>query len=398
MPAGFSMEVTDASVLADEVKQEIVVRDEEAEKLHAQATANAEAIMAIDLDNLQARSDMVGSIEKFGMKNMKASADRNSLMKVRVGQLSEQGAEGGVVSEGLVALNREIKNLDPSAVDFTKKGFFGRLTDPLRKYFEKYERADSVLENILESLEKGKQTIKADNVTLKIEQAELRTTTKALAKEIEMATAMQEIITVKVEEAEAQGQDPEKIKFVKDEILFPLAQRIMDMQQTIVVNQQGVIAMEVVQRNNNELMRGVDRAKNVTVTALRTAVMVASALYNQKIVLQKIQMINETTNNMISATSKMLRTQGTEIQKQATESSLSVDTLKEAFADVLGAMDEISTFRQQALPKMRETITQFRDMADKGEEAIQRIEKGNAASAALDAQKTALGLTEGTAG
>lgn len=135
--------------------------------------------------------------------------------------------------------------------------------------------------------------------------------------------------------------------------------------------------MEIVIRNNKELMRGVDRAQNVTVTALRIAVTVASALYNQKIVLKKIQLLNETTNNIISATSKMLKEQGIEIQKQAIESNISVDVMKSAFEDALSALDSISTYKQQALPKMLETISQFRELADKGEQQIKRMEKGN---------------------
>jgi uncharacterized protein YaaN involved in tellurite resistance len=126
-----------------------------------------------------------------------------------------------------------------------------------------------------------------------------------------------------------------------------------------------------------ELMRGVDRAKTITVSALRTAIMVASALYNQKIVLQKIQVLNETTNNMISATSQMLKQQGTEVNRNAIESSISVDTLKQAFSDVLGALDEISSFKMIALPQMRRTIQEFKNLADEGENRISMIEKGN---------------------
>ncbi|MNI95134.1 Toxic anion resistance protein (TelA) [compost metagenome] len=53
-----------------------------------------------------------------------------------------------------------------------------------------------------------------------------------------------------------------------------------------------------------------------------------------------------------------------------------MDTLKQAFADVLSAFDSISTYKQEALPKMRDTIIQFREMADSGEQQIQRLEKG----------------------
>ncbi|CEG27103.1 Toxic anion resistance protein (TelA) [Bacillus sp. B-jedd] len=73
----------------------------------------------------------------------------------------------------------------------------------------------------------------------------------------------------------------------------------------------------------------------------------------------------------------MLKEQGVEIQKQAMSSSVSVETLKVAFADVIEAMDSISTYKQQALPKMRETINQFRELAETGEKQIQRLEKGN---------------------
>jgi len=151
----------------------------------------------------------------------------------------------------------------------------------------------------------------------------------------------------------------------------------MDMQQMIIVNQQGVMATEVVIRNNKELMRGVGRAKNVTISALRISVMVAGALYNQKIVLKKILVLNETTNNIISSNSQMLKEQGVEIQKQSMDANISVETLKTAFADVMEALDSISTYKQEALPKMRDTINQFKELAAKSEEQIQQLEKGH---------------------
>lgn len=137
------------------------------------------------------------------------------------------------------------------------------------------------------------------------------------------------------------------------------------------------MAIEVVKRNNKELIRGVERAKTVTISALKIAVIVASALYNQKIVLEKIQMLNATTNELISGTSKMLKEQGAEIHKQSIETNISVETLKTAFADVISAMDAINTYKQEALPKMKETINQFKELAEKGEQQIQKLEKGN---------------------
>ena len=143
-----------------------------------------------------------------------------------------------------------------------------------------------------------------------------------------------------------------------------------------MVNQQGIIAMEVIRKNNLELIRAIDRAQTVTVAALRVAVTVAGALYNQKIVLEKVQMLNTTTNNMISATSRMLKEQGTAIQREAVEASISPDTLKQAFADTLSALDDISTYKEKALPQMAQTIQDFRTIADEGERQLSKMEKG----------------------
>jgi uncharacterized protein YaaN involved in tellurite resistance len=188
---------------------------------------------------------------------------------------------------------------------------------------------------------------------------------------------LDQAISREIEIAKSRNEDEDKIRFISEEILFPLRQRLMDMQQMVVVNHQGIMAIEVLRRNNKELIRGVDRAKNVTVSALRIAVLVASALYNQKIVLKKIQILNETTNNLISNTSKMLKEQGAEIHKQSMESTLSVDALKTAFQDVLDALDSISAYKQEALPKMKETIEEFKVLSEKGEKEIQKLEKGS---------------------
>ena len=41
----------------------------------------------------------------------------------------------------------------------------------------------------------------------------------------------------------------------------------------VVVNHQGIMAIEVIRRNNKELIRGVERAKNVTISAMKIAVL-----------------------------------------------------------------------------------------------------------------------------
>ncbi|OCT13635.1 KlaA protein [Paenibacillus pectinilyticus] len=374
----FSMEVASEDVLKAVVEEQVKPIPDELVKLKTQAEQNVQTIMALDLDSLEKRKNILNTVENFGLETMKASSQKNALLQVTVGKLSKSGDEGGVVAKGLGELQLQMKDLDPSGIDFVKRGFLGKLFNPLRAYFLQYEKADAVIANIIEMLTKGKVGLKDDNTTLLIEQHALRELTKKLRKEIQLITFMDESIETQIAIAKSQNEDREKIQFITEEVLFPLRQRTMDMQAMMAVNQQGFITFEVVIRNNKELIRGVDRACTVSVAALRVAVTAASALANQRVVLKQLTALNATTNTFIEHTGQMLKQQGVEIQKGAIESNISAESLRKAFADSFEALHAISTYKQDALPKMRETIAQFRELAESGEQQILRLEKGNA--------------------
>ncbi len=355
---------------------------EEQEKLDTpvikdQASNNAEAIFETDLDNPQAREGILKPLDNFGLNEMSRSASHNEMLSTRFVDLTKGGKDADNIGEQLIELNKQMKDLDPSKVDFAKKGVIGNLMNPVRKYFAKYEKAEVAIADIVESLEKSSKVLQNDNTTLLNEENYLREVTNKLLAEIELGKQMDASIEAQIQTAEIEGVDQNKIDFVREEILFPLRQRIMDMQQMIVVNQQGIVSLNVIRRNNKELIRGVNRAKTVTVSALRTGVMVASALYDQKIVMDKINILNETTENIISATSHMLKEQGSEIQKHSAETMISPDVLKSAFAEALQAINDVSSYKVQALPQMKATIDLFSDMAQEGQKVVDKIETGN---------------------
>jgi len=365
-------------ILENAWKTDIPEADER--ELQNQALQNVNAIIASNFDLPEVRQNILKPLDEFGKNGIERSANKNKLLATRMNDLSLGGTDAGDVGENLAQLLMQIKGLDPSPFDFVRKGVLGRVTKPIRRYFAKFQRADAAISVIIKSLDKGARVLKNDNATLLTEEQQLSALTKQLQKDAAMGRMMDEALEQQLMKAEAGGGDPEKIRFVRNEILYPLRQRVMDMHQMVVVNQQGIVSMNVISRNNKELMNGVDRAKNVTVTALRTAVMVAGALYNQKVMIQKIQTLNETTESIIESTSRILREQGTEIQKQAMNTTISADTLKRAFADALAALEDISTFREKALPQMQKSIEQFQEMANEGNEVISCIEKASGGS------------------
>ena len=56
---------------------------------------------------------------------------------------------------------------------------------------------------------------------------------------------------------------------------------------------------------------------------------------------------------------------------------ISPEVLQNSFAEALAAIQEVSTYKEQALPKMKETIQMFSNMADEGQKVVNKIETGN---------------------
>jgi uncharacterized protein YaaN involved in tellurite resistance len=148
---------------------------------------------------------------------------------------------------------------------------------------------------------------------------------------------------------ELDATDPAKAKAIRESALFYVRQRTQDLLTQMAVTVQGYLALDLVKRNNIELVKGVDRASTTTVGALRTGVTVAQALTNQKLVLDQITALNTTTAGVIDSTSEMLKNQTGQIHEQAASSTIPLETLQRAFQNVYDTMYNIYSLKLKAL-------------------------------------------------
>jgi uncharacterized protein YaaN involved in tellurite resistance len=128
----------------------------------------------------------------------------------------------------------------------------------------------------------------------------------------------------------------------------------------------------------------VNRALDVTVSALQIAVAVAMAVAHQKVVLDKVEALNRTTSDLIAGTASRLKTQGTQIHQSAASTMLDMESLRSAFGDINIALDEISRYRQEALPQMAHSILELDELTTEAEKAIEKHERGTLAAGSLN--------------
>jgi uncharacterized protein YaaN involved in tellurite resistance len=151
----------------------------------------------------------------------------------------------------------------------------------------------------------------------------------------------------------------------------------------MAVSVQGYMALDLVRKNNVELIKGVDRAQTTTISALRTAVIVSQALSRQKLVLDQITALNTTTSNLIESTSNQLKIQGAAINEQAASSTIDVQKLQAAFDNVFQTMDAIDTFRTQAVDSMAQTVTALEGQIERAKPYLARTRQGEGNTAEL---------------
>lgn len=365
-------------VLEASVKNSLQLTDEEEKSaIVSEADQMVNALFDVNLGSASDRISLTNKIESLGDDVIKKSSSSCSLLKVKIGTLSnlnDKNDSKTAIITGLEDLNYEMKKLDPSKINFDEKGLFGKISRSIKRYFAKYQTADVVIKEIFDTLEKSGKRLESDNKTLEIKQVELRNATLEVQKLIEYVTYLHSALEERIQMAKEQNNDEEIIDFVEKNIIFAVLQKIQDFQQQLVVNQQGYMALEIIIQNNKELMRNVKKAQTTTRAALETGIIVASALYDQKIALKQLNILNTTTNYYISETSKLLKAQGTDIQKQSIESGPSYEALKEAFINTFEAFDELDNFKQNAIPLLKERISEFTELAESGEQRIKQIE------------------------
>jgi uncharacterized protein YaaN involved in tellurite resistance len=353
--------------------------DERAAELTAKAREFAGELGGIDPRSPEF-SRKVHDISSMGDTEIRsASQVANRMLKRPVAALDAARGEGadaqGRVASGLVALRRTVVDLDPKQAASGPRKLLGLIPfgDRLRDYFARFHSAQQHLDDIIRALKSGQDELLRDNAAIEGEKANLWEAMTRLQEYAVMAKAMDAALEERIAVA-----DETQATALRSDALFTVRQKHQDLLTQLAVSAQGYLALDLVRKNNLELSKGVDRATTTTVAALRTAVTVAQALANQKLVLDQITALNATTSDLILATSEMLRTQAGAIQNQAAATTVDLDTLRQAFDNVYATMDLIDSFRAKAVDSMAVTVDSLTSELEHARTYLDRAKEGSA--------------------
>ncbi|MEA2682396.1 MAG: hypothetical protein QOK05_724 [Chloroflexota bacterium] len=316
----------------------------------------ADSLLTLDVHSADF-AGKVKSVRDLGDREIRDSANVSSRLLDRPVNAMSKVDSTAHISTTLVELRQTIQDLDPS-----KQGLFEPhkllgiipFGNKLRDYFEKYQSAQTHLDKIIQALYHGQDELRRDNAAVEQEKVNLWNIMQRLQEYAYMARKLDEALQGRI--TSVQAADPDRASVLQEDLLFYVRQKVQDLLTQLAVSVQGYLALEVVRKNNIELIKGVDRATTTTISALRTAVIVAQAMANQKLVLDQITALNTTTSDLIESTSVLLRQQSADIHDQAASASVNIQKLQTAFSNIYATMDAIDTYKIQALETMQQTV------------------------------------------
>jgi uncharacterized protein YaaN involved in tellurite resistance len=339
--------------------------------------------------NTSVFDEKVNAIHQLGSAEIRASAQIANRMLDRPAKSMDKALfDNSPIAKSLTELRSVVEELDPTRQGSlsSPRKFLGIIPmgKSVQDYFRKYQSSQTHINAIIESLYHGKDELMKDNASIEQEKVNMWALMQSLRQYIYVGQKIDERLEQKIGELEA--TDPEKARVVKEELLFYVRQKNMDFLTQLAVNIQGYLALDMIRKNNLELIKGVDRATTTTIAALRTAVMVSQALSSQKLVLDQINALNSTTSSLIESTSVMLKRQTAQVHEQASGSSVDLEKLQKSFNHIYETMQAIDAFKVKALGNMQQTLHVLTQEVDRAQTYLDRSNRQTVSEVANELQ------------
>ncbi|WP_024953895.1 toxic anion resistance protein [Sulfurospirillum arcachonense] len=319
------------------------------------------------------KSEIRGILESITLDDIEALENSSALLGSKISNIeSIDDTKSNDIAKTLVSLSNEVSKINPNKHNLSAKSFLSMLPfvgKPINKYLTKFKSASELIDEILNSLNDGEKLLRDDNIVLQHDKDRYK---KAAIDLQRKALVMQQVINA-IENNIENLNDKEK-EFYVNNLMLNLQKKIRSIYEILIVTQEGFLSNDFIINTNWELIDNISNVKVVTKRALEVGVSMLVALENQKNVIEAVEKTKEATNELIVGNAKRMNEQGTKIYEKAGKATLSIESLKEAFANIDEAMTKISTLKTEALKQAKEEVSTMKEISHKLEAKINEVQ------------------------
>ncbi|MDB6352495.1 toxic anion resistance protein [Trichococcus sp. K1Tr] len=341
--------VVDNTTVANEVINPDRLIDRLPEERQKQALALAGQI---DENNMQA-------IISYGAAAQKQLGEFSHSMLDHV-QNQDTGEIGDSLNDLMYRLN-EAKPEDLRAEDnnvFRK--IFGKVKQSAYEMTAKYQKIGAQIDKIAIKLDKEKNGLLNDNVTLEQLYQKNKDYFEALniyiaAGEVKMEDLQKNAIPKAIQTAEV-SQSQMDVQIVNDlkQFLDRLEKRTHDLRLTRQMTIQQAPQIRLIQNTNQALAEKIQSSIHTAIPLWKNQVAIALTLLRQKDAVTAQRQVSQTTNDLMRKNSEMLKISAIETAKENERGVIDIETLKQTQQDLIETLEETLKIQQEGRIKRRE--------------------------------------------
>ena len=351
----FSDPFAQPAVVADKttVANEVINPDRLIDRLPEERQKQALALAGqIDENNMQA-------IISYGAAAQKQLGEFSHSMLDHV-QNQDTGEIGDSLNDLMYRLN-EAKPEDLRAEDnnvFRK--IFGKVKQSAYEMTAKYQKIGAQIDKIAIKLDKEKNGLLNDNVTLEQLYQKNKDYFEALniyiaAGEVKMEDLQRNAIPKAIQTAEV-SQSQMDVQIVNDlkQFLDRLEKRTHDLRLTRQMTIQQAPQIRLIQNTNQALAEKIQSSIHTAIPLWKNQVAIALTLLRQKDAVTAQRQVSQTTNDLMRKNSEMLKISAIETAKENERGVIDIETLKQTQQDLIETLEETLKIQQEGRIKRRE--------------------------------------------
>ena len=257
---------------------------EVAEYLQQKVNKVIDWLMSIDSNDFQLLDQIKSALFELGGKEQTNYWQLNKQLIQPLQQLMADTQKGGQVSELLRKLQNTIASMQPprkrtGLIDRIKL-LFSWKPSTFQMWLDSYPHKQAVVADLVEQLQEEKKQLKRDNTLLSSDHKALRAGVQKLTDCFDYVALLEQ--SLKQSTAIATGSEAKQLEMIQDHLLNPMQQRVIELQQQLLIANQAAMTVELIIKQNQTLIRDINQTIMTTTSALDVAIGIAVANNNQQ--------------------------------------------------------------------------------------------------------------------
>jgi uncharacterized protein YaaN involved in tellurite resistance len=270
--------------------------------------------------------------------------------------------DSGYVGDILTDMVLKIKDLKVDSLGnsqgvLSSIPILGNFINAVKKFIEKYEKLSVQIEKIIEELDKSRMTLLKDITMLdnlydkNIDY--LKNLDYYIAAGVIKLKELNEKVLPEMQANAEKSNDPVDAQKLQDfkQALTRFEKKVHDLRLSRMIAIQTAPQIRLIQNNDQALVEKVQSSILNTIPLWKNQIVIAISLFRQKKALKLQQEVTETTNDLLTKNSELLKQSSIEIAQENEKGIVEIETLKKVNNDLITTIEE--TLRIQAEGKAK---------------------------------------------